>query len=237
MQEKNAKKTGPIHKILTALGIILCVILVPILIMNCVLLVQGYTNEDKVPSIGGYSPMIVLTDSMVGDADDCFDGGDLIFIKSASVEDVKVGDVITFYDPAGSGKSVLSHRAVEIVKDDAGKIIGFTTKGDNNNSEDPDMAPADKLIGIYTGFRIPNAGSVAMFMQTTTGLIVCVALPVILLVGYDAIRRAVYNKKHSGDKEALLAELEELKRQKAELENVANKTEEKAPAESEVKEE
>ena len=54
-----------------------------------------------------------------------------------------------------------------------------------------------------------------MFMQTTTGLIVCVVLPVILLVGYDIIRRRAYEKKNRTDTDALLAELEALKAEKA----------------------
>lgn len=54
-----------------------------------------------------------------------------------------------------------------------------------------------------------------MFMQTTTGLIVCVILPIILLVGYDIIRRRIYEKKNQTDTDALLAELEELKAEKA----------------------
>ncbi len=55
-----------------------------------------------------------------------------------------------------------------------------------------------------------------MFMQTTTGLIVCVILPIILLVGYDIIRRGVYERKNKSDTDALLAELEALKAEKAE---------------------
>ena len=55
-----------------------------------------------------------------------------------------------------------------------------------------------------------------MFMQTTAGLIVCVVLPIILLVGYDIIRRRVYEKKNRSDTDALLAELEALKAEKAE---------------------
>ncbi len=78
--------------------------------------------------------MIVLTDSMVGDKDDSFNGGDLIFVKTVKPEDVKVGDVISFFDPNGNGSTVTSHRVVEVINED-GKI-SFKTKGDNNNTED-----------------------------------------------------------------------------------------------------
>ncbi len=198
------------HKIFTGVGIALCVILIPILIINCILLIKGWTNQNEVPSIGGYAPMIVLTDSMVGEKEDSFNGGDLIFVKKVEAKDVKKGDVISFFDPAGNGSSVVSHRVIEVINED-GKI-SFKTKGDNNNTADKLPVLSEKLIGKYTGFKICGAGSVAMFMQTTWGLIICVLVPIILLVGYDAIRRAKYNKKHAEDKDALLTELEELRR-------------------------
>lgn len=53
-----------------------------------------------------------------------------------------------------------------------------------------------------------------MFMQTTPGLILFVALPILLLIGYDMIRRRIYEKKKDGDTDALMAELEALRAEK-----------------------
>ena len=208
------KKSTLRNRILTGVGIALCVILIPMLIINCILLIKGWTNKDEVPSLFGYAPMIVLTDSMVGNNEDNFNGGDLIFVKTVKPEEVKKGDVISFFDPQGNGTSITSHRVIEILKENG--EISFKTKGDNNNTEDKLPVPAENLAGVYTGFKIVGAGRVAMFMQTPWGLIVCVVVPILLLIGWDAFRRARYNKKHDEDKEALLAELEELRRLKAE---------------------
>ena len=210
--EKQTSTLG--HRILTGVGIALCVILVPMLIINCTLLIKGWTNKDEVPTLFGYAPMIVLTDSMAGENEDSFSGGDLIFVKTVKAEDVKIGDVISFFDPQGNGTSITSHRVVEVINED-GKIT-FKTKGDNNNTEDKLPVPAENLAGVYTGFKIVGAGRVAMFMQTPWGLIVCVVVPILLLIGWDAFRRARYNKKHEEEKDALLAELEELRNLKAE---------------------
>ncbi len=214
MNKQTKEGSSISHKILTVIGIVLCVILIPILIVNCTLLIKGWTNKDMVPTIGTYAPMIVLTDSMSGSADDAFNGGDLIFIKTIKPEDVKASDVISFFDPEGNGTSVVSHRVMEIIENE-GKLY-FNTKGDANPSADKVSVPAENVIGIYTGFRIAGAGRVAMFMQTTTGLIVCVFVPIVLLVGWDVIRRKRYDKQHEADKDALLAELEELRKLKAE---------------------
>lgn len=208
------KKSTLKSRILTGVGIALCVILIPMLIINCILLIKGWTNKDEVPSLFGYAPMIVLTDSMVGNNEDNFNGGDLIFVKTVKPEEVKKGDVISFFDPQGNGTSITSHRVVEVLKENG--EISFKTKGDNNNTEDKLPVPAKNLAGVYTGFKIVGAGQVAMFMQTPWGLIVCVVVPILLLIGWDALRRARYNKKHDEDKDALLAELEELRRLKAE---------------------
>ena len=56
-------------------------------------------------------------------------------------------------------------------------------------------------------------GHVVMFMQSTPGLVVCIALPILLLIGYDALRRRKYDKQQQADTEALLKELEELRAQ------------------------
>ena len=200
------------QKLLTIIGAILCVILVPILIVNLTLIIKSYVNEDEVPGIGGYSPMIVLTDSMLPE----ISSGDLIIAKKIDPKEVKVGDVISFFDPAGNGSSVVTHRVIEIVEDKG--ETKWRTRGDNNNTEDKVLVPFENLVGIWQGTRIAGGGNVAMFLQTTPGLIICVVCPVVLLVGYDMLRRKKYDQAKQQDTDALLAELEALRAMKAEKE-------------------
>ena len=205
-QEKEKSSLG--HKILTGIGIILCVILIPILVINCTLIIKSYTNKDQVPSISGIFPMIILTDSMYPE----FESGDLIICNTAEPEEIKVGDVICFYDPAGNGTATVTHRVQEVVTDDEGNLA-WITKGDANNTEDLPTVPAKNLIGVYKT-RLKGLGKVAMFMQTTQGLIICVICPIILLVAYDVIRRRAYEKSKKKDTDALLAEMEALRAEK-----------------------
>lgn len=191
------------HRLLTVLGFVLCIILAPILVINITLIARSYINKNEVPSFGGKTCFIVLTDSMYPD----IQSGDLIICDVAKAEDVQLGDVISFFDPAGNGTSVVTHQVIEILSEDG---LQFRTKGINNNTEDRELVPAGSVIGVYQ-FRIPSAGNVAMFMQTTAGLIVCVILPMLLLVGYDMLRRRKYEKSRQQDTAALLAELEALK--------------------------
>ena len=196
------------HRILTVIGTILCVLLIPVLVINCMLIIKSYTHSDQVPSVGGTFPMIILTDSMVPE----FESGDLIICHTAEPEEVQVGDIICFYDPAGNGMTTVTHRVQEVTEGEDGSLA-WVTKGDANNIEDMQPVPAENLVGIYRS-RIPGLGSVAMFMQTTQGLILCVICPIIFLVAYDMIRRRLYEQENQKDTDALLAELEALREEK-----------------------
>ena len=208
--KKSKEKTSTGHKVLTIIGVIACAILIPILIINVTLIVKSYTNSDEVPKIGGYAPLIVLTGSMEPN----IMTGDIVFVKQIDGSDVKVDDVIAFFDPDGSGTSVLTHRVKEIYEENG--TLYFRTMGDANNAQDRSPVSEDRLIGIYTDVRLGGMGNVAMFMQTSAGLIVCVVVPLVLLIGWDIFRRKRYEKKNQQDTDKLLAELEALKAEKAE---------------------
>lgn len=207
--EKEEKEQGSIwHRILTVIGTILCIILIPMLVINCTLIFRSYTNKDAVPMVGGIFPMIILTDSMEPE----FSSGDLIICKNAKAEDVKEDDIICFYDPDGNGTTTVTHRVKAITKDEDGNLA-WETKGDANNTEDAKIVPAENLVGIYQR-NIPGIGNIAMFIQTTQGLIICVICPIILLLAYDIIRRRIYEKSRKKDTDALMAELQELRAEK-----------------------
>lgn len=209
MSSENKKKA------LTLLGAALCVILIPILVINLTLIIKSYTNTEEVPTLGGYCPLIVLTGSMEPE----ISSGDMIICHTIEPSEVKTGDVISFFDPEGNGLSVVTHRVVEIVQENGS--LSFRTKGDANNVEDKTPVPAENLVGIYQT-RIRGAGNLAMFMQSTPGFVVCVGLPLLCMVIYDLLRRRRYEKSKKEDTDALLAELEMLRKEKAEKEELKN---------------
>ena len=206
------QQASPLHKVLTVIGTVLCIILIPVLIINCTLIIKSFTSEE-VPSVAGKLPLIVLTDSMYP----VIQSGDLIICSTAQPEEIEAGDVIAFFDPAGNGTTIVTHRVLEVTELDG--RTAWRTKGDNNNTEDRLLVTGEKLVAVYEGTRLAGFGNVALFMQTTPGLIVCVVCPILLLVGYDMIRRRMYEKANKQDTDQLLAELEELRRLKAEKEN------------------
>ena len=212
MNKKTKNNHSPSQTILSVLGTVLCLILAPILILNVSLIIRSFTAPDEVPRVGKWLPLVVMTDSMYPE----IHSGDLIICQVKEAEEVQVRDVISFFDPAGNGTSVVTHRVIEIKNEDG--RIAFITQGDANNTADARPVPAEKLVGVYHT-RIAGVGNVIMFMQTTQGLLLCVVLPIVLLVGYDMLRRRKFEKAKQQDTDALMRELEELRAQKAKQSN------------------
>ena len=190
-------------------AIVISVILIPILILNMVLILKNAVNPDQVPSIGKSTPLIVLTESM----EPKIKSGDLIITKITATEDIGEEDVIAFFDPASKSNSVVTHRVID--KYEEGGKIYFKTQGDNNDIADKHNVPAENVIGVWHGFRLPLLGHVMLFMQSTWGLIVCIALPVSLFVLFEVIQRRKKDKDSQSDIDALKAELEALKQAQA----------------------
>lgn len=199
MKEKN---TLP-EKILAAVGVILCVVFIPILLVNMTLIVKSYVNPNQVPDFMGYKPFIVLSGSMEPE----IMTGDMVLVKNTDAENFQEGDVIAFK----SGEAVVTHRIIE-VKTENGEV-SYVTQGDANDSPDQtSVKPAD-VEGIYKN-RIPGAGNVAMFMQTTTGMILFVVCPLLLFILWDIIRRRLQGRKELSRTKELELELERLRAEK-----------------------
>ena len=100
------------------------------LIMVTGILISCGNNADNKPiSFFGYSPMIVQTPSM----DPLIKSGDMIIVdQNVGAKDVKVGDVICFFDPAQPNATyTVTHRVIAFTDD--GKAI---TAGDYNVRSD-----------------------------------------------------------------------------------------------------
>ena len=212
MTETSTVKISTGRKMVNAICIVLCVILSMMLISNLTIIIKGWLSPERPPEVLGITPMIVLSGSMSGTHEGHIEVGDMIFIDKATPEEVKVGDVISFME----GKVVVTHRVVDIIERDGN--ISFKTKGDANNAEDEGAVRSDELIGIYKT-RIPKLGDIALFLQTPTGMLLFVGVPLLLFIIYDVLRRQKLAKKESEKTAELQAEIERLKQ-------LANKTDE-----------
>jgi len=76
------------------------------------------------------------------------------------------GDVITFR-ALGNG-TVITHRILERVDSPSLGQVHYQTKGDANDSPDPDLAPASNVIGVVHGL-LPGWQEAAVSLQTPRG--------------------------------------------------------------------
>lgn len=201
------QKSNRVQMILSAIGLVLCLVFGFLLICNMTIIIKGTINPERPPAVFGVTPMVVLSGSMSGEAEDHIEVGDLIFVGKAEPEELEVGDVIAFME----GEIVVTHRIVEVQTDEAGQLW-FITKGDANNAEDDGPVPAKDLVGIYRG-RIPKVGDFAIFLQTPMGMILFIGAPFLAFIIYDIVRRQQYARrenKRTAEMEAEIARLREL---------------------------
>ena len=152
--ERQKKKRGLVG---TIIGIILCIILIPIIIINIILIVNTYIHPENIPGVFGMRPVIVLSGSMEPE----FMSGDLIFIQDGDVEQLKEGDIICYMEDGAA----VTHR-IEAVTEENG-AVRYTTRGDANNTDDQKQVEQSQIQGIYKGRKISGAGDAVMFMPVS----------------------------------------------------------------------
>jgi signal peptidase len=192
---------------LAAVGGILCIIFLPILLVNLTLVLRSDAQGADLPSVWGYMPLVARTEDMSPG----IKRGDLVICQTAQAQDIVVGDVIAFFDPE-DGATVIIQRVISVYVEE-GQLY-FTTQGDAVGAPDELTVSAEDFVGIYCS-RVVGAGKIAIFMQSALGLIMCVALPLLLLVGLDALRRSSYEEQYAESTGELISELEALRAEKA----------------------
>jgi len=210
MERKAPAKTAG-KKALSILGIILCVILIPLLIINLTIIVKSFVYPNEVPSFLGYKPFIVLSNSMVP----AIQIGDLVLDKTVDTDTLAVGDIISFRE---GPTTVITHRIVAI--NESGGVRQFTTRGDNNNTDDSNPVIKNDVEGKLIA-SIHNVGNAALFMQTKPGMLIFIVLPLVLLACFELFRRKSVDNTKKQETAELEKELERMRSLIAEKENEA----------------
>lgn len=104
-----------------------------------------------VPAVAGGTALTVLTSSMAP----AYPPGTLIVIKPTPVDEIRVGDVLTYQIESGK-PAVISHRVTTRSISTEGDTT-FVTKGDNNALADPEPVQAVQAKGTLW-YAIPMLG-------------------------------------------------------------------------------
>ena len=194
------------------------IIMLPVLFINLVVLANAWLRPNEVPGFFGWKPFIVLSGSMETE----INAGDIVVTKEVDTSNLKKGDIIAFK----KGNMVTTHRIVEVELDENRNVV-FKTKGDNNNSEDDFKVYANEVEGIFK-FKIKKLGNVAMFIQTPTGMVACLSVPIALIIIIQIIQsrqNLSYVKEKTLEQKNMQEEIEKLKKQNEELSKENDKEE------------
>lgn len=170
-KEEVIKEKSMVKKVFGWIGTGFLTLLVVIASWLCF---DKFVLKHQVPSIFGYSSLMVATGSMSGTIEE----GDLIIIKDT--DDYKIGDIVTFFQDGDDIPT--THRIYNI--DDEGKWV---TRGDANNSYDKRSITSDEIIGEVV-LVIPYVGTFIDWAVEGGGLIYIIGIFLILGLGIYIIK-------------------------------------------------
>ena len=173
--------------------------------------VTTFNRNDR--NLFGFRAYIVNTDSM---SKTDFDAGDLIFVKDVDRSTLKAGDIITYISQnSESFGETITHKIRERVIDAEGKP-GFITYGTTTDTNDETIVTYPFIMGKYVG-KIANLGHFFNFLKTTQGYIICIFVPFMLLIIYQAINFFNLFRRYKAEQMAAMqAERDEIEAQRAE---------------------
>ena len=171
------------------------------------------TSGNGVPSILGVRMFSIQTESMYP----TMNPGDLIFGTGIDdMSELRPGDVITYWTVI-NGERVLNTHRIEEIYDGNGFLI-FATKGDKNPGVDALTVHESEVVAKWTGMKVGGLGKVFDYLQTSTGFLIVVVIPVFLfflfhlvqffrvLFEYQNVKNRIRYEQERGRTEDLIAE-------------------------------
>ena len=129
------------------------------------------------PALLGWQRYVIVSGSMTG----TYDRGSLVMDEVVPVTSLKVGDVITYRPPAGSGpEGLVTHRIASITTDNTGHQV-FRTKGDANAAADPWTFSLGGREQARVRVGIPYAGFVLAALSRRDLRMLVVGVPAALI--------------------------------------------------------
>jgi signal peptidase len=132
------------------------------------------------PSILGGRALTVMSGSM----EPALGVGDVIIDSRVSPAEVRVGDIVTFADPEGTGK-LITHRVRRVrIADGQAHLV---TKGDRTNAVERWDMPASGSLG-RAELRVPLLGYLVFWLNGPFARLALIVIPALLLAGFELWR-------------------------------------------------
>jgi signal peptidase len=139
--------------------------------------VLGLAALMLIPAAFGFQRYVIVSGSMTG----TYDRGSLVYDKVVPTSQLRVGDVITYTPPRGSGpEGKVTHRIHSIGLDRNGNRV-YHTKGDANSSPDPWQFTLDKPTQPRVVMQIPYVGWAFAALAVKQVRMLVIGLPALLI--------------------------------------------------------
>lgn len=144
----------------------------------CLYVVIQVMTQGRV-SFGGYSFFRVITGSM----EPTLAVGELIMSETVEIDQVKVEDIVCFRSQStATYGAIITHRVVEIDKDEAGNTR-LLTRGDANLSVDGRYVTEENFVGRVAWASGDSwIAAILSFVSGNYGFLACIVLPVLLIL-------------------------------------------------------
>lgn len=207
--EKKVKKfLGIIKSILVWIFVVFAVSMTIFTVIS----VNTFNRNDR--SILGYKAYIVNTDSM---SKTDFKAGDLILVKETDPSTLREGDIITYMSQSTqSFGETITHKIRKVTTDARGNP-GFITYSTTTDEDDDTIVTYMYVLGKYEK-TIPGVGTFFNFMKTPQGYILCIFVPFMMLIVYQAVNFVMVFRRYKRE------QLEELNAEKERIETEREQT-------------
>jgi signal peptidase len=140
----------------------------------------GICGVIAAPSLFGGRSLTVMSGSM----EPALAVGDVVINSRVTPAQVRVGDIVTFSDPEGTGK-LITHRVRRLrIADGTAHVV---TKGDNTNAVERWDIPAGGSLGRVE-YRVPLLGFLVFWLNGPFGRIGLIVIPALLLAAFELWR-------------------------------------------------
>jgi signal peptidase I len=162
--ERRAPVLGGVRRFTGGLFLLVCAALAAIMLL---------------PPLLGYQRYVITGKSMTG----TYDRGSVVFDKVVPTAQLKVGDVITYVPPPGSGPSgKVTHRIVSIRTKGGSRV--YRTKGDANAVADPWTFHLDQPTQARVDGHVAYVGYVYAALSDPSKRFLVIGIPAILIAIY-----------------------------------------------------
>lgn len=175
-----SKKAKRRYKIIL---IVICIIILPIIIANIVMIVKTFINPHEIPDFFGYKNFIIVSGSM----NPTIKIGDAIITKEVTQDEIKLNDIISFHQ----GKIITTHRVIEIIEIDG--VKKYRTKGDHNKLPDKQLVSYEEIEGKVQ-FKSNILGNIIELLRKKSTITILIIIVILCYINSYRIERRKFKR-------------------------------------------